>query len=352
MSRLPHPTEPRTEEELVPGLPGEEEVSEPPEPAVERGFLRPRTLISFAIAFAVLIFFVRGVDLDFAEIWARIRGSNPLLLLLALVVYYQVFIGRALRWRVLLENVGYSRAAGRPMPSVLGLAEIIYLSFFTNCVVPARLGDAYRGYMLKRTAGVSFSTTLGTILAERLIDLAVLAGMMATAALITFRGALPDEANRALVGGLVLTGIGLAGLVAMPRLRPLVERLLPERFHRHYAGLESGILGSFRRIPLVLTFSVINWLLEGLTLYLVAAAVGVPVSVGAAIVVALVASLLSTVPFTPAGLGVAEAGIVLLLTQLGIEKNAAGAIGLLDRLITYWSIVVFGAVVYVVSRKK
>ncbi len=352
MSRLPRPTEPRTEEEIVPELPGQDELSEPPEPAVERGFLRPRTLISFAIAFAVLIFFMRGVDLDFAEIWARMRGANPLLLLLALVVYYQVFIGRALRWRVLLENVGYSRAAGRPMPSVLGLAEIIYLSFFTNCVVPARLGDAYRGYMLKRTAGVSFATTLGTILAERLIDLAVLAGMMATAALITFRGALPQEANRALVGGLVLTGIGLAGLVAMPRLRPLVERLLPERFHRHYAGLESGILGSFRRIPLLLTFSVINWLLEGLTLYLVAAAVGVPVSVGAAIVVALVASLLSTVPFTPAGLGVAEAGIVLLLTQLGIEKNAAGAIGLLDRLITYWSIVVFGAVVYVVSRKK
>lgn len=329
----------------------ETSAGESPAPVV-RGLLRPRTILSFVLALGILIFFARGVNLDFAEVWARMQRANRGYLIFAFVVYYASFATRALRWRVLLINVGYSRARGHSLPSVAGLLEIIFLSFFVNCVVPARLGDAYRGYMLKRAAAVSFTVTLGTILAERLLDIGVLVAMMSAAALLAFRGALPGEANQALIGGLVLSTIGITGLIALPRLRPLIEWLLPERLHRHYAGLEAGVLGSFRRIPILLTLTTLNWLSEGLTLYLLAVAVGTPVSLVAAIVVALVASLLSTIPFTPAGLGVAEAGIVLVLTQVGLDKHAAGAVGLLDRVITYWSIVLFGAIVYAISRKK
>lgn len=328
----------------------EPEIQAPPQ--LGRGLARPRTLVSFALAAAVIVFFVRSVKLDFVAIWRLLRGANPLLLVLALGVYYCSFASRSFRWRALLANVGYRRDAGYPMPGVFGLGEIIFLSWFANCVVPARLGDAYRGYMLKKAAGVSFTVTLGTVLAERLLDISVLAAMMAGATLLAFHGALPDEANQALLGGVALTVIGIVGLMALPRLRPVVERLLPARLHDHYAGFEAGVLGSFRRVPLLVGFTTINWLIEGMTLYLLARAVGSPVPVAGAIVVALVASLLSTVPFTPAGLGVAEAGIVLALTQLGLDTNAAGAIGLLDRIITYWSIVVVGAVLYLVSRKK
>ena len=45
-----------------------------------------------------------------------------------------------------------------------GLVEIIYLSWFVNCIVPAKLGDAYRSYLLKRNSNVAFSSTIGTIL--------------------------------------------------------------------------------------------------------------------------------------------------------------------------------------------
>ena len=87
-------------------------------------------------------------------------------------------------------------------------------------------------------------------------------------------------------------------------------------------------------------------MIECLTLYIVAAAVGTPVSVAGAIVVALVASLLSAVPFTPSGLGVAEAGMVLVLQWVGLDTNTAGAITILSRAINYWSIVFFGFVLY------
>jgi uncharacterized protein (TIRG00374 family) len=322
-------------------------------PALGARVLRPRTLLTFLVALAALYFFYRsGLDLDLREVWARMRGASPGLLALACAVYYSSFLFRALRWRTLLGNVGYSRADGHPIPSTVGLAEILYLSWFVNCVTIARAGDAYRGYMLKRAAGVSFAITLGTILAERLVDLLVLAALLSAAALAAFGGALPTAANQALLGGLVLSAVGLAGLLLLRRLRPLAERLLPRRLHGHYGRLERGIVGSFRRIPLLVALSVAGWLIEGLTLYYTAAAVGASLGLAGAIVVALVSSLLTIVPFTPAGLGVTEAGTVLVLTQLGLDPTTAGAVALLSRLINYWSIVALGFVLYLFSGKK
>lgn len=322
-------------------------------PALGRRILQPRTLVGFAIALAALyLAFKRGFALDFRDVWARMRSADALMLILAFAVYYTTFVFRAHRWRILLENVGYSRAAGYAMPSAAGLGEILYLSWFANCVTVARLGDAYRGYMLKRAAGVSFTVTMGTILAERLVDIVVLAGMMAISATIAFRGLLPSQAQGALIAGLVLSGVGLLGLLSMRRLRPLVEWVLPRRFHDHYAGFEAGVIGSFRRVPLLVLLSLIGWAIEGTTLYLTARAIGAPLSIGAAIVVALVGSLLTTVPFTPAGVGFSETGMVLALTQLGLDPTAAGAVALLNRAINYWSIVVLGAILYIFSRKK
>lgn len=326
--------------------------SSPEAPPIGRGIVQPRTVASFLAGAIVIGLFLWKSELDYAAIGRLLRGANPFLLVLSFVVYYCAFASRSLRWRVLLENVGYGRDSQHQLPGVLGLAEIIYLSWFANCVLPARLGDAYRGYLLKRASGVSFSVTIGTVVAERLLDISMLAVMMASAALLTLRSSLPDEVNRALIGGIVLTLAGIVGLLFMSRLRPVVEFVLPTRLHRHYAGLEAGVLGSFKRVPLLLAYTTVNWLVEGFTLFILAQAVGTPVPVPAAIVVALVASLLSTVPFTPAGLGVAEAGIILALTQFGLDKNQAGAIALLDRVVTYWSIVFFGAILYTFSRKK
>ena len=330
---------------------GDVAVVAPPE--IGKRVFQPRTLIGFLIAAVVLyLFYRRGLDIDFREVWAQMRQGNGVLLILALLVYYSSFFFRTLRWQTLLANVGYSRDKGIPMPSAWGLGEILYLSWFANCVTVARLGDAYRGYMLKRAAGVSFSVTLGTILAERLVDLVVLAGLMAVSVFVSFRGVLPTGAEWALIGGVGLATIGLLVLASLRRLRPLIERILPERLFRHYDGVESGIVGSLRRLPGLTGYSVAGWIIEGLTLYLIATALGASISVASAIVVALVASLLTTIPFTPSGLGFTEAGTILILKQLGLDDPTAGAVALLNRVINYWTIVVFGAILYLFSRKK
>jgi glycosyltransferase 2 family protein len=310
----------------------------------------PRNVASILLALVVLyLAYQELLALDWHEAWASMRGANMGLFALAFAIFYCSFVVRALRWETLLANVGYNRAAVHRVPSPLGLTRIMYLGCFANCLALARLGDAYRGYLLKKIAGVSFVVTLGTVLAERLLDTFVLAIMMSAGLLIVFHGSLPTEITPALDAGLILTAIGVLGLLSMRRLRGAVERVLPNRLHAHYARLEHGVVGSFRRLPLLVAYSVIGWLIEGTTLYVTTAAVGVPVSVAGALVVAL-AALLTTVPITPAGLGFTEGGMIVMLQWLGLDAYTASAVTLLFRVTNYWSIVVFGFAIYVLSR--
>ena len=283
-------------------------------PPLGRRIFSLRNIASVFLTLLVLYLVYRQVlSLDWQEVWTTVQGTSPGLFVLALVIFYCSFPLRALRWKALLANLSYGRAYGRPMPSALGLTRIMYVAWFVNCVTVARLGDAYRGYLLKKAAGVSFAVTLGTVLAERLLDLVVLAAMMGAGVLVVFGHSLPTGALQALTAGLILSVVGIIGLLAMRRFRRVFERILPERFHAFYARLEHGVLDSFRRLPLLVTLSALGWVLEGAALYAVAAAVGGPVSVAGALVVALAASLLTAVPITPAGLGFTEVGMVVML---------------------------------------
>ncbi len=313
---------------------------------------RPRNIASFLLALAVLYLVYRQfLGLDWREAWASVRGASPGLFAIAFVIFYCSFPLRGLRWKALLENVGYGRDVGLLVPSTLGLTRIMYLAWFANCVTVARLGDAYRAYLLKRASDVSFTVTLGTVLAERLLDLVVLALMLGVGVLVVFGSWLPPEAAQALAAGLILSAVGVVGLLFLRRFGGAFEKVLPKRLRAHYSRLERGLTGSFRgRLPRLVALSVAGWVLEGAALYATAAAVGVPVPVAGALVVALAASLLSTVPITPAGLGFTEAGMVVLLGWLGLDLSTATAVTLLFRLINYWSIVALGFVLYVSLR--
>lgn len=321
---------------------------------VGRRFLRPETIFSFLISFAILFFFFARVDIDLGAVAARLRTVQPLWLALGFLVYYLSFPVRALRWRMLLANAGLRRETNEHVPDLTGLTEMIYLSWFVNCIVPAKLGDAYRSYLLKSRAGVSFSTTIGTILTERLTDVLVLFGLLALAGLVAFHGRLPAELVPLLIAGSAAAVIVVVGLIALRSLRPLVDRLLPARLHHLYSKFEHGILRSLRprSVPALLLFTGIIWLLEGLRLYCVAAALNLTLPLSVTLFIALASSLLTTIPFTPAGLGVVESAVVTVLLWFKVDSPTAFSVSLLDRVISYWSIVVLGLVIYLISSNR
>ncbi len=309
-----------------------------------RRTFRRRNAVSFLLALVALyLVFRQGFSLDWPEVWKNMREASWGLIALAFLVFYSSFFFRTLRWQILLGNAGYDHAAGQPIPSTFRLARIMYLAWFANCITVARLGDVYRGYLLKRSAGISFAVTLGTVLAERVLDLAVLAVLLSATVLVASYGTLPEEATGGLAVALILSAVGVAGLLGIRRLRWLTEKVLPKGLHAYYGRFEHGTIASFRRgVPLLVAYSTVAWAIEGLTLYLTAAAVGVQVSVSGTLLVALIASLLTTVPFTPAGLGFTEAGTAFMLQWLGLDTNSAVAVALLFRVINYWSIVALG----------
>src|SRR5919202_4129724 len=168
-------------------------------PPLGQRVLRLRNVASFLLALVALYLVYRQLlGLDREEVWASIQGANVWLFALAFAVFYCSFPVRALRWKALLANVGFGHAPGRPVPTVFGLTRIMYLAWFANCLTVARLGDAYRGYLLKKETRVSFTVTLGTVVAERFLDLIVLVVMMGAGLLVLFHGSLPTEATQAL----------------------------------------------------------------------------------------------------------------------------------------------------------
>ncbi len=319
---------------------------DPAPDSLGRRFLNLRTLVSFGIAIAILFFVFRGLGIDLGDAWGRMKQANLVLLAGALAIFYSTLAARALRWKYMLARAGISRAQGYPVPAFSGMFQIILLSWFANCVVPARLGDAYRSFLLKERTSASFGMSLGTILAERLIDLVMLVTVLLGSGLVVFGTRAPDQAETAFLfgGGVVLFGV--VGVVVLWLLRDRIEQLLPVRVMSHYRKLNVGIFKVLRKpIPYAAT-SVLLWLGDGLRVYLVAWSLGQRISYQAAIMVALISALVSVIPFTPAGLGFVEGFMVTALTQIGVPPGVAIAIALLDRIVTYFSLIVFGLPLY------
>jgi hypothetical protein len=331
----------RPEESIVPEDDGRPQ-------SLGRRVLRPETLASFAVAAIILFFALRSLRVDPAAIWANILAANPWWFLAALVVWYATVVGRAARWRWMLGNAGIDPARGYRLPNLVGTTEIVLLAWFANCVAPAKLGDAYRCWLLKQDSGTSFSSGLGSVVAERLVDLVVLCLTLTAVGMAVFRGHLPEEATTTFLFGSALFAIAVVGLAAMWFSRHLIQRRLPERIHAQYARLHAGVFGSLRRPGWLVLMSAVLWLSEGLRVWLVAQSLDAGLAFPAAVFVALMGSLLTALPITPAGLGVVEAGTsAVMVGVLGMDADMAFSIVLLDRVVAYWSVIVVGIVLYV-----
>ena len=314
-----------------------------------RRIVSRRTVISLVITVAVIAIGIWRAPIDWHEAWSNIRRADIRLYLLGVVAYYASFILRARRWQLLLRNTGEDIA-------FLPLLETLLASFFVNCVVPAKMGDLYRAIQLRSRQGVSGGRSLGTIIAERLLDLFVLMGLLVLAGAITFRDRVPRQLLPYFIAGLALCAVGIAALGIMSAGRgKRFLRVLPEQAVRRYESFRSGTVDAMGRWNEVVPLSIGVWGLEGMRLGFVVLALGYGEAVGPAhfLLVALVAALLTTVPFLPGGLGLVEAGMVAVLSQVSTLNNSqAISIALIDRSISYGTLILVGGVVFLVFQSR
>ena len=129
-----------------------------------------RSIIKIALPIvlggAILWWMYRGMD------WATLSVSLTsgmdwtwMWLSLPFGVLAQVF--RGIRWRQVLRPIGEH-------PRLSTSIYAIFLSYASSLVVP-RVGEVLRCGVLKRYDGVSFSRSVGTVVTERVVDMAIIA---------------------------------------------------------------------------------------------------------------------------------------------------------------------------------
>jgi glycosyltransferase 2 family protein len=322
------------------------------EASLRRRLLNVRTIASLLFGLFLLFLLFRlvfGEDFDWAEVARLIGEANPGFLALAFVAYYATFPLRSYRWRYVLSRSGV-RIPFRDT------TEILFLSWFVNCLVPAKLGDVYRAYLLRGNFGASISRTLGTIFIERVADVIVIAGLALAAGYWSFRGRSRPEIDTLFIIGFALAGALVVLVLVLRLLGAHLSRWLPARLAALWDRFHEGSTGavSVRSVPVILTITAGIWLLEGARLYFVIRALDLPdvgLGISASVFVALAAALLTAIPLTPAGFGFVEAGIIGTLALYGIVEEPATAVALTDRALTVLTVIVLGGILYAFSHK-
>jgi len=231
-----------------------------------------RTIVPLVIAIVAIVFFVQKANINPQQTWAAMRSANIYFVLAAFFIYYLSFPIRTLRWQLLLQNVGYTKANGVELPKSPKLLEIIYISWFANVIVPAKLGDLYRAFLLRKEAGLPASRTFGTVLAELLLDLIILLLLFISAVMISLRENLPPQLLLGLKITLVAVVAGIIGLFLLRMFPTQIARLVPKRFRGHYNHFQEGTLGSFRRVPALTSLTLGVWACESLRFFFIALA--------------------------------------------------------------------------------
>jgi hypothetical protein len=295
--------------------------------------------ISGLVLSAVLLFVaLRGVD--FREIGRTLQQADLRLLPVPLV-----FIAISL----CLASFRWSKIAGSGTRFRDTFTALV-IGLFVNNVLPARIGEVARGYVLSKRTRLSFTLGFSTVLLDRFFDLT---GLLLITLIFMPRQSLPPMVYKALLLLVLLLLICVAGIILLSR----------EGFARHVSGkllgLEKSCLNrlahrvieiqeNLKRIssPLMLVsfvlISFVSWMSMSTALYFVALALGVPVSFTYIPFVCALLNMGLTVPSSPGYVGVYQFLLVYLLGIFGIPKTQAFTISILYQASWYIPYVVIG----------
>ena len=300
-------------------------------------------LFFLAISAAFLYFLAVRFDIDIAEIWINLRASDPRLFFLAFFLHYMNFMFRGLKWRILIGNV---EGGQQTRPGIAYCGSLILVSTFVNSVTILRLGDAYRAFLNAREKGSRFSKVIGTVFAERVIDVFLMFLLLSTAFLILLTTGIGAPWIIFLSSAIIPSGLFMC-LFLMKSLKGRTLGVIPKPLQRVYVRFYQGATSGFSNLPLIIGFGILGWLCEVARLFFVAEALGLTLSLPLVIFAALANAVLTLLPL--GGLGFAEVGVAELLTR-SLTRNAAGSVVVMDRAISYVSVIVFGGIFLLIRR--
>lgn len=273
------------------------------------------------------------------ELGEEISGADPLLIVVAILVYFVTTFLKMLRWHLLLRSTGYHFKLKKT-------ALFFLMGLSINSVTPGGVsGEPVRVYFLRREADVPVGHGIATIFAERFMDITVLVSFALFA--IAFLIPLLSQGDiielvvpLALVSALL---IFVAYTVTHPEF---LDRMVAWAFSilrrfRKFSSFEvkledwilkfkSGIVelaSSKQHGVLFFVITYVIWTLSTLRIYILLLALNVEVSLFAVFLTSSITYIFGVI--LPGGSG-NIAAITAVFSAVGVDPAAATAVGVLE----------------------
>jgi glycosyltransferase 2 family protein len=296
--------------------------------------------------FAIIQTLVSVVALAAVVVWASNQDSPHIptdgkaiaWLLAALGLYTLATLVRAERWHQILEATGVHSTRA----DCYALTTVGYMG---NNVLPARAGEALRVVLLSQRSDGSKRTVLGSIVAERLLDVIALV----TIFIVTVYGVLSPSEVLPTDHPLIVSGIGVVLVIVAAvaiwilRAHHVFERV--RDWLRPMADAPRALLS--RRGLALLAGTFLLWTLEATVYLAVARAVDLNFSVSGALYLVALTNFVAALPAAPGSIGTFDAAVAFGAKALGASGSAAVSYVILLRFVLYVPITIVGLVMLV-----
>jgi len=280
----------------------------------------PRVVVGALLGGAALWLAFRGIDAP--QMWVALQAVNYLWVGASFLSVVATTLVITARWRLLF----YPDVRQRSWGSLLGG---ILVGQMLNIVVPARLGDVARVYLVATSEGLSKTRVAATLVVEKVADLVIFA---LGAVFLLLVVAVPDWVRASSTSLLIAGLLGVIATLVFSRWgRPLLawlDRHTPARLQPawrlgHLALDGLAVMRSWQANLALWGLSVLSWLLAAATNYLLFLAFGLPLSFAAAAFLLVVLQVGVAPPSLPGKLGVFHYLAILGLSFFGVTRTTA-----------------------------
>jgi hypothetical protein len=312
----------------------------------------------------LLFLFIAGtvvitILLNFAglsESIEAIKLADKRLFLLAIMVQFILLLIRPWRWDILLRDIN-ERIAFK------NLFVLTVIGTFMNDITPgARLGgEPIRAYLLNRNFNVKIGKGLATVVVERIFDFFIFTAIAIVSYLYVIFAVGIERQNKIIITVFMLIMILiLSGVIKAIFSESIAKRILgflPSKFKTRF--METFWMFRISSVDLVrggntfiaiMFLTTLLWFFEILRPFILFHSLNTPVPL---LVVALITTLslfLATIPILPGGLGTVEGVMVGLYIAMNIPIHVCVVVTLLDRLISFWLMILFGGTATAVTK--
>jgi uncharacterized protein (TIRG00374 family) len=303
-------------------------------------------LLGIAISLFFIWFALRGLELN--QVYGYLRSANYWWILPGIAIYFVAVWARTWRWHYLLRPI-------KVIP-LYRLFPIVCIGYFGNNVYPARIGEVLRAVVLRATEGVSISSSLATIIIERVFDGLVMLLFVFFALPFVGTEHIPPIYRTTIILGSLLFGAALVVFLWMATDREratrvylaFASRLIPSRFRAPIDGFYDrflmglAFLRSPRDVLMVFVTSVLIWLTETVKYWFVMHAFKFSVSFIGLMLMNGVVNLTTTLPSAPGYIGTFEVG-ARVLEALGVDYGLAFGYTIVLHAALWFPITILGA---------